>query len=196
MADNKKIAIIDGHPDRREDIFCHALAGAYTTAALSAGHRVRRITLAHVEVPLLTGKKEWEHGELPSSLREAQEAIDWADHLLIIYPLWLGTMPALLKAFFEQVLRPGFAISAGARGLNSGLLGGKSARVVVTMATPVIFYRLYFLAHGVSALKRNILQFVGIKPVVTTLIGGIETMDVQSRQRWMRRIERLGKAGK
>jgi putative NADPH-quinone reductase len=31
---------------------------------------------------------------------------------VIIYPLWLGAMPALLKGFFEQVFRPGFATLA------------------------------------------------------------------------------------
>lgn len=49
-------------------------------------------------------------GALPEALRQAQQVLGRAEHLLIVYPLWLDTMPALLKAFLEQVFRPGFAI--------------------------------------------------------------------------------------
>ena len=42
-------------------------------------------------------------------MQKAQRAIASAEHIVIFFPLWLGTMPALLKAFLEQVLRPGFA---------------------------------------------------------------------------------------
>ncbi len=74
-------------------------------------------------------------------------------------------MPALLKGFLEQALRPGFAIDRKGAGLNSGLLRDKSARLVVTMDMPAIFYRFYFGAHSVKSFERNILKLVGIKPV-------------------------------
>ena len=38
------------------------------------------------------------------------------EHLVIVFPLWLGDMPAVLKGFFEQVLRPGFAIGEAGQG--------------------------------------------------------------------------------
>ncbi len=54
-------------------------------------------------------------------------------------------MPALLKAFLEQVFRPGFAlICNGHRFPQKGLVG-KSARVV-TMGMPVFWYRWFFRA--------------------------------------------------
>lgn len=192
----RKIAIIDGHPDHREDSFCRALVNAYVSAAASAGHGVRRLTLAHIDFPLLRSREEWENGQLPAALRDAQETIAWADHIVIVYPLWLGSMPALLKAFFEQVLRPGFAVAQGKRGLMTGLLRGKSARIIVTMGMPAIVYRLFFFAHGLAALKRNILKFVGIGPIATTLVGSIETIGHEQRERWLRRIEALGREGK
>jgi putative NADPH-quinone reductase len=68
--------------------------------------------------------------------------------------IWLGDMPAVLKGFSEQVLRPGFAISGSRAGhLPKELLAGRSARIVVTMGMPALFYR----AHSVKSLKRNIL---------------------------------------
>lgn len=51
-------------------------------------------------------------------------------------------MPALLKAFFEQTFRYGFALGKEER-IPEGLLKGKSARIVVTMGMPAFIYRWY-----------------------------------------------------
>jgi putative NADPH-quinone reductase len=193
---NKNITIIDGHPDRGEDRYCRALVNAYTIAAASAGHRVRRITLAHIEMPILRSQEDWEKGDLPAALRDGRDAIKWADHLVIVYPLWLGSMPALLKAFFEQLFRPRFAFSEGKRGPGKGLLGGKSARLIVTMGTPSFLFRLYFLGASLASLRRGVLRLAGIGPIRTTLIGGIEAIGAAGRARWLRRIEALGRQGK
>lgn len=192
----RKIAIIDGHPDAREDSLCRALVSAYVSGAASAGHGVRRITIAGIDFPILRSRREWENGKPPDALGEAQDAIEWADHIVIVYPLWLGSMPALLKAFFEQVFRPGFAVAHGKRGLMSGRLRGRSARIIVTMGMPALVYRLFFFAHGLSALKRNILKFVGIGPISTRLIGNVEAAGQERRERWLHRIEALGRKGR
>jgi putative NADPH-quinone reductase len=87
------ILIIQGHPDAGSRHFGHALADAYADAAGEAGHEVRRIDVASVDFPLLRSQQEWEHGELPPSLAPAQEAIRWSSHIVILFPLWLGTCP-------------------------------------------------------------------------------------------------------
>jgi putative NADPH-quinone reductase len=103
-------------------------------------------------------------------------------------------MPALLKGFLEQVARPGFALGGtGATDLGEKLLGGRSARLVVTMGMPALVYRWYFRAHSVKALERNILGFVGIAPIDETLIGSVESIDDVKRRRWLTRLEALGR---
>jgi len=191
----RHIAVIDGHPDPDAARFCHALATAYAEAAQAAGHTVRRIAVAETEVPTLRSAQDWETGEPTLAIRQCQQAIGWADHLVIIYPLWLGSMPALLKAFFEQVFRPGFAISHERMRPWPGLLSGKSARIIVTMGMPAWLYRWYFLAHSLKSLERNILRFSGIKPVRETLIGGIEAGGLPARSRWLEIVRGLGRAG-
>lgn len=188
----KKIAIIDGHPDPDEKRLCHALADAYADGATSAGHAVRRITLAKTEIPFLRTRADWETGTPSPAIRDCQEIVGWADHLVIIYPLWLGSMPALVKAFFEQVFRPGFAIRVGSRAGWPGLLTGKSARIVVTMGMPAWVYRWYFLAHSLKSLERNILRFSGIKPVREILIGMVEA---GGAPKWIEKLHALGRAG-
>jgi putative NADPH-quinone reductase len=188
----KKIAIIDGHPDPDPKRLCHALAAAYAGGATDAGHAVRRLTLAEIEIPLLRSRTDWETGSPMPAIRACEDAIAWADHLVIIYPLWDGSMPALLKAFFEQVFRPGFAIAAGKRGMWPGLLTGKSARIVITMGMPSFLYRWYFLAHSLRSLERNILRFSGIGPIRETLIGMVES---GSAPKWIEKLRALGRNG-
>lgn len=189
----KRIAIIDGHPDPDGDRYCHALAGAYASGAAEGAHAVKRITVAELDVPLLRSQCDWDHGATTNALGAAQRDIAWASHLVIIYPLWLGSMPAMLKAFFEQVFRPGFAIEPDPSKMWAKLLTGRSARVVVTMGMPAWMYRWYFFAHSLKSLERNILAFVGIGPIKETLIGGIGAMDQESCKHHLETMRVLGR---
>ena len=191
----RRIALIDGHPDPDPARFCHGLAQAYADAARAGGHEVRHIPVAQMVVPFLRSAQEWSEGAPVHGIRDAQETIRWAEHLVIVYPLWLGSMPALLKAFFEQVFRPGFAIARGEHSLSPGLLKGKSARIVVTMGMPALLYRWFFGAHSLKSLERNILKFVGIGPIRETLIGNVEA-SVEKRQAWLETMRKLGTAGR
>ena len=192
---SQRIAIIDGHPDPERSRFCHAAADAYRLGAEESGHEVRLFRLGDMEVPLLRSKAEWESEPAPEGIRECQEAIGWADHVVILFPLWLGGMPAMLKALLEQIFRPGFAFKVDSSPMGEKLLKGKSARVIVTMGMPAFVYRLYFRAHSLRSLKRNILGFVGIGPIRTTIIGSIAAMDDAKHRRWLRAIRAYGYNG-
>ncbi|MBS1791699.1 MAG: NAD(P)H-dependent oxidoreductase [Acidobacteria bacterium] len=192
----KHIAVIQGHPDPQGNHYGNALSAAYSKSALESGHEIRAIEIARLDFPLLRSKEDFDHGTPPDSIRQAQETIRWADHLVIFYPLWLGSMPALLKAFLEQVFRPGFATPK----LNDGspwkkLLAGKSARIVVTMGMPAFFYRWFFRAHSLKSLERNILGFCGIGPIKESLIGMVEADDGSKREKWLSKMHALGSKG-
>jgi len=192
-----RILIIQGHPDCGSQHLCHALAQAYGDGAQGAGHTVETIKPGLIDFPLLRSAEEWQHGSVPASLVPAQQAIREATHLALVYPLWLGEMPALLKGFLEQVARPGFAIAAESRNpLKAGMLGGRSARVVVTMGMPAVLYRWFFRAHSLKALQRNILGFAGIKPVRTSVVGGAGALTPQQVERWCEHLRRLGAAAR
>ena len=190
----RHVLIVVAHPDPSPDRLCRALANAYSAGAEHAGHAVRRVDLATIDFPLLRTMDEFEHGNVPEALKEAAASIAWAEHIVFVFPLWLGTMPALLKAFLEQVMRPGvaFAYPEGKVGFNKTLLQGCSARIVVTMGMPSFFYRLWFLGHGIAGMRRNILNFVGIKPVRETLLGSVATCGADKRAQWIKRMRKLG----
>jgi putative NADPH-quinone reductase len=193
--DSQRILILQGHPDPAGGHLCQALAQAYADGAIEGGHQVQTITIAGLDFPLLRSQADWQDGELPSTLLPAQQAIAWADHLLLVFPLWLGDMPALFKGFLEQVARPGFAFQRkAANPFAAKALGGRSARVVATMGMPALVYRWYFRAHSVKSLERNILGFVGIAPVHETLVGGVDQLGADGVAAWLARLRKLGRS--
>lgn len=189
----KPVVVIQGHPDPAGGHLCHGLADAYAAGTVAGGHALARIEVAQLDFPVLRSATEFETGAVPPDIKAAQDAILRADHLVLIFPLWLGTMPALFKAFLEQCFRPGFALDSD--GKWDELLAGKSARIVVTMGMPAPFYRWYYGAHSLKSLERNILGFVGIAPIRETLLGRVEGVSDARRAKWLKKMEALGRRG-
>ncbi len=188
----RRITIIQGHPDPCGTRYGHALAQAYRDGAIEQGHEVKVVEVAQLDFPLLRSQEDWGRGGLPDALHAAHQAILWADHLVVFFPLWLGTMPALLKGFFEQVLRLNSSAADRSKAAHAAL-AGHSGRVVVTMAMPALKYRWVYLAHGVRGLERSVLGFVGVKPIRETLIGSVEQPSEQ-HLRWLGRLRDMGRA--
>jgi putative NADPH-quinone reductase len=91
-------------------------------------------------------------------------------------------------------MRPGFAFAAAERnGFPRKLLKGKSARIIVSMGMPAFFYRWYFRAHSLKSLERNILGFCGIGPIRASIIGMVDAMGQEKRDRWLARVQELGR---
>ncbi len=191
----RRILIIDGHPDPDRGRLIHALADAYGESAVAAGHQVRRIDLAAMDVPFLRTKADFENGDPPAAAAQAQQDIAWCEHIVLLFPLWMGAEPALVKAFLEQVLRPGFAAEGRANGMPVKRLKGRSVRIVVTMGMPVLAYRWWFWAHGLKSLRGSILTLVGFAPIRETLFGRVEDADPEIRSSWLRQLRALGRSG-
>jgi putative NADPH-quinone reductase len=153
---------------------------------------VRVLDLGRMALPPLRSAEEWKT-EAAGEVKAAQEDILWADHLVLIFPLWIGTMPAVVKGFLEQVFREDFAFSGNP--LFDKKLAGRSARIVVTMGMPAFLYRWYFGAHGLKSVERSLFRFVGFKPVKDTVFGLVETVGDRTRERWLAKMEALGRRG-
>jgi len=187
----KNILVVSGHPN--PDSFCSAMSRAYGEGAKSAGSDVRFIDLSEIsfEPNLKYGYRK--RTELEPALIEAQEAIRWADHLVFVYPTWWGSMPAVLKGFVDRVFLPGFAFKYRENSsLWDKLLRGKTARLIVTMDTPSWYNRLVYGRAGHVVMKKNILQFCGVKPVRITEITPIKGSSEAQRIKWLKQAGRLG----
>jgi NAD(P)H dehydrogenase (quinone) len=188
----KKVLIINGHPDKES--FNFALANAYKQGAIEAGAKVKEIIVRE-----LTFNSNLQYGyrqrtELEPDLIDAQNKIKWAEHLVIIYPVWWGSLPAILKGFFDRVFLPGFAFKKRENSVWwDKLLKHKSARIICTMDQPVWYYWLVYKQPSTNALKKLTLQFCGIKPVSTTSFGPIRLSKDSYRQKCLHKVNKLGK---
>jgi putative NADPH-quinone reductase len=188
-----RILIIDGHPDPTGAHFVHELAGFYQQGAKEGGHEVRLLRVGALRFPLLRNSKAYLSGKVPASIAAAQKSITWADHIVVLYPLWLGSMPAKLKGFLEQVLRPGFAFADQGGGRHpKRLLKGKSARIVVTRGMPGLFDEVDRSAHSISSMAQDILGLCGVRPVRTMVIEGSDTLTDAERDKSHYDMRRLG----
>jgi putative NADPH-quinone reductase len=188
----RRILIIQGHPDPEPARLCRALADAYAEGAAAAGHAVERLDLARLELPFLRSQAAFEHAPAPPGLQPAQAALRAAEHVVLIFPLWLGGMPAMVKAFLEQTMRPGTAFAYRPGRMPEKLMTGRSVRLVVTMGMPVLVFRWWYRGHGLKALTHGILAFVGFGPIRATLLGRVGEVGGATRQGWLARMRRLG----
>jgi putative NADPH-quinone reductase len=185
-----KICIIQGHPDLGGKHLCHALANSYQQGAIEAGHDVTVIDIAALTFDVLLDPAKM--AKPPNdAITAAQKTIGDAEHFMIIYPLWLGTMPALVKAFFEQLACGEFMIGKSEKGWPIGKLKGRSARLVVTMGMPSAAYEIFWGAHGVRGFESGILGIAGIGPIRETLFGPVNDNPKQAAK-WLAKMATLG----
>ncbi|HET9694462.1 MAG TPA: NAD(P)H-dependent oxidoreductase [Steroidobacteraceae bacterium] len=179
-----RILIIDGHPDPKGSHFVHELAEYYRQGAKESGRQVRTLRVGELRFPLLRSARSYLSGKVPPTIAAAQKSILWADHVVVLYPLWLGTMPAKLKGFIEQVLRPGFAFEQRGAGQHPRrLLKGRSARIVVTRGMPQLFDEVDRSPRSIRNVVADVLEICGVKPVRVTVIEGAEGItDVEHDQ--------------
>lgn len=189
----RRILIIQGHPDHRAPHLAHALADAYASGAQLDGHEVRQICVAQLDLSLLHSQEEWARKPVPSALVAVQDELRWAQHLVFFFPLWMGEMPAMLKGFLEQVARPDLGGLPGPEWRGSPGLKGRSARLVVTMSMPALFYRGFYGGHGLRSMRRSVLGFMGIAPVRQTLIGRVGTISPHRFEGLVHQMQSLGR---
>lgn len=189
---SKHILLVLGHPNK--DSLSSLILQNYRKGAESAGAEVKQIIVRELDFEpiLFKGYKRTE--ELEEDILHSQRLFNWADHIVFIYPNWWGTYPALFKAFIDKVLWPGFAFAFKPGILNwEKLMRGKSARIFVTMDTPLWYYHIVQGAPGHKAMKQATLRFCGFKPVRIKSLGPVKKATEKKVNRWLENARKLGK---
>ncbi|MEA2984122.1 MAG: hypothetical protein QOD94_376, partial [Alphaproteobacteria bacterium] len=152
-----KITIVVGHS--QQNSYCEALGEAYKKGATSSGHSVEMFVLSRLIFDPILKKGYEEEQPFEPDLRTVYAAMKSSSHVVIIFPLWCGDMPAILKGFIERLIQPDLVRIQKSEKMttNVGIFQNLSARVVMAMGMPALLYRLYFGAHALKLLRRNIL---------------------------------------
>lgn len=186
---NKRVLVIAAHC---EGSFGLALTEAYVDAAKRQGHEVRLLRLDQLTFDPILHRGYQVIQPLEPDLEGAQADLTWAQHVTIAYPIWWGSVPALLKGFLDRVLLPGYAFKyeEGKR-YPTALLKGRTAQLLVTMDTPPWYYKFMYRAPGIYQMKITTLEFCGISPVRTTMIGVVREFGQAQRDGWFAKVRKL-----
>lgn len=189
----KRILVILGHPATGS--FNAELAAAYAAGATQAGHDVHQLTIARLDFDPILHAGYGSEQALEPDLLAAQRDIQWSEHLVFVYPIWWGGMPALLKGFVDRVFQPGFAFRyRDDRPTPERLLAGRSAHLLVTMDSPPWYFRWVSRMPGHQQMRRTILEFCGIRPVRISSFGSVRGSSAQRRAAWIEAARAAGAA--
>jgi putative NADPH-quinone reductase len=131
-------------------------------------------------------------GESQDSLvKKYQKMIDDCDNLVLIFPIWWSTYPAILKGFLDKVLLSNWAYNYEGFLPKGKLDQIKKAYVLTTMGGPEIFYRL-FLGNFINVtLMRGTLMFCGIKKMKWLNLSSIKSSSQRKREKHLKKIEKI-----
>ncbi len=191
MQNPKNILVLCGHPDK--DSFTGTVADHYQVGAEDAGHNVERANLGDLQFdPILhKGYKEIQH--LEPDLIALQEKFRAADHIVIVYPNWWCSMPALLKGLFDRFWLPGFAFNFNKQTKKiEQHLKGKTARVIILSGSHSPFKTWWQFGDYTNEIQYGIMEFAGIRTEVSSF-GPCEKVTDTVRGKWLKEVENLGK---
>jgi putative NADPH-quinone reductase/1,4-dihydroxy-2-naphthoate octaprenyltransferase len=182
--------LVLAHP--RRDSLCGALFDACAEGAREAGAECRELILGEMQFDPNVHTVSPDQQPLEPDLVRAQRDIDWAEHMVLVYPTWWGTFPALLKGFLDRVLTPGFAFRHLTHDRWDKLLAGRTVDLLTTMDTPPLVYRFIYRAPGHQALARATLGYCGIRSARIEAFGPVVTTVASQRRRWLARARATG----
>ena len=188
---SKKILVLLGHPDT--DTFTGEMATHYQDGAEDGGHEVKRINLGELQFDPILHKGYKAIQNLEPDLVMVQESITWADHVVIVYPNWWCTMPALLKGLFDRIWLPGFAFNFNKETHRlEKHLSGKTARVIIIAGTHSPFKTWWKFGDYTNEIQHGILGFAGFNTSVSAF-GPCNKVDNTCKEKWCKQLEKLGR---
>ena len=170
--------IIGSHP--YEGSFAVSLTKRIIESLEKKGERIVHIDLVADKFNPVMNDKDlslWREGKYSDKLvGKYINELEKADIIILPFPIWWGTEPAILKGFFDKVFLPDFAFKYGEKGELNGLLTGKKAIVITTMAVSVDFFNNELKNPIEGALLKNTLNLCGIDVTKHFSIGDIDTI--------------------
>lgn len=94
---NKRVLVILGHPSNHS--FCAALSCAYVGASRALGHDVQVLELGALNFDPLLRQGYRQEQPLEPDLLHAQALMNWAQHLVFVFPIWWGGHSSVVERF-------------------------------------------------------------------------------------------------
>ncbi|MCW8349287.1 NAD(P)H-dependent oxidoreductase [Vibrio sp. ZSDZ65] len=188
----KKVLVINANPKNQS--FCKSLANKYALEA-ALTHDVKLLHVSEMDFEISLDRGYDTSPVLEKDLLYFQELILWSEHIVIVTPVWWGTLPAKFKGLIDRVFLPNFAFKyVDGKAFPEKLLLGRSSELYITLDTPPFWYK-YFKGNAIyKQLKKSILDFSGIKNHSATYFGPVVGSSSETRQKWLSKVSK--QAGK
>lgn len=190
--------VILSHPEG--DSFNHSIAKTYCDAVRWAGQEVVLRDLYAIGFDPVLKAVEKPGPEHPHPFRDVAdelEIIRRSDVFVLIYPIWFGSAPAMMKGYVDRVLGAGVVPEAVKKGEPTSLLGGKQLLSFTTSATRgvwlaeqgqesalvTVFDR--YLVHAFGMKEDKHVRFDQITDALTPQFAGQYLQDVKDEAQRM-----------
>lgn len=171
------------------------MADTYENSARESGFEVERVNIGSMAFDPVLHRGYKEIQQLEPDLRMIQEKIQWADHIVVVYPNWWCSMPAIMKGMFDRMWLPGFAFNFDKETKKLiQRLKGKTARVIIVAGTHSPFMTWWKFGDYTNEISHGILGFAGIKTKVTAF-GPADKVKPEIHERWVSEVKKLAEKG-
>lgn len=195
-----KTLIIYYHP--HEGSFCSALRDSVKAGLHKGQHECKTIDLDKDGFdPVMRAKdlkafvqagrigEEGLDGVDPIVLRYRKK-LRWAEHIVMIFPIWWMTMPATVKGFVDKVIFPGVAYKMDSGKLVSMMSELKHVTIITTMNTPAEVYRNQFCNSLEGSLIKGTFNQIGIHDIRWISLNMVKQVGDEKRWLWLDEIEK------
>ena len=181
--------------------FCGAILAAVERGLKTGGHKCRVINLDQDDFDPVMRSKDLlafvgagRAGEdaldaIDDQVREYKGHLEWAEHLVMIFPVWWMTTPAMTKGFIDKVIFPAIAYDMKDGRLVSRL-SLRKVTVITTMNTPADIYREVFGNPLEGSLIKGTVRQIGIENIEWTSLNEVKQVSREQREAWLEEIER------
>ena len=194
-----KTLIVYYHP--HEGSFCSAIRDAVQSGLHTGNHECKTIDLGKdefdpvmrekdLEAFVLAGRdSESELAEVDPIVLRYMKKLRWAEHLVMIFPIWWMTMPAMTKGFVDKVIFPGIVYKMEGGKLVSMLSSLKQVTIITTMNTPSDVYKNMFNNSLEGSLIKGTFNQIGIHDIRWVSLNMVKQVGDEKRWLWLDEIE-------
>jgi NAD(P)H dehydrogenase (quinone) len=200
------VLIVYAHPEPSS--FTGALKDAAVRALATAGHHVEVSDLYAEGFNPVAGRHDFtgaadparfhyqseqlhasRTGSFAVDLVREQERLLRADLLVLIFPLWWGGLPAIVKGWFDRVCAYGMAYADGRRFARGYFVGRRALLGLTTGGTIERFSASGSygeMRHVLHSVKRCILEYLGLEVMEPFVAYAAPRVDSAARAEYLR----------
>ena len=124
-------------------------------------------------------------GNYSEDIKKEQEYIKNADNVILIFPIYSSSMPALMKGYIDRVLSQNFAYSYNEDGSMNKLITGKTISTFSPMGAPLEYYEKSGIKSAMDSIFSVTFSFRGFE------VLGIHYFSSDNREEKLSELENL-----